>query len=857
MMDQSMYSNWDTSTDNGHDDLLHQHESPFSLNTPVVENEFVTAPAIDAYIERESPFFNPLTTATAEGESFGPQEQAFVQFLDEIQEDEFSEAIVDLANEAERYLAEHVSSQHTSNQLRDAQMEEEVLTNHFQPLAVASENLMDHLMRDFAKLDQETLTEGQIDDIFERYESNHSLGNPVFEEFLKKLWKKAKKAAKGVAKVVKKGINIVKKLNPMNLVLGRLKKMARGLLGKIVRKVINRLPQMLRNPARMLARKLGISAELELNEMEEAELMVEDQEFDLSPVLPPASADLEILEQEFNLRLAEQTFANTEEEADQILAAYNDTRQDLQDREAEARFEHARERLIEALQTAQSPEEVRPHVEEFVGTALMVLRWGIRIIGRKRVINFISGLFTKLIARLIGKKYAAPLARTLVSKGFSLLNLEVSEHEADTAAAESIAQVLEEITYHTTGLSAEVLNDQELLEQEIVEQFSALVAQNFPSDMVQEELRESEVGAAWVLLPRRGRRRYKKYSRVLEVNLDRAKVRGIKTFGGQYLQSFLRRRHQLGGSYKVRVKVHIYQAIRGTTLSHISLLERNVRGLGSSRRSAWSQIHPLTPQVAGQLLGNPRLGSRVAARWLSNRNRIQVGQRFYYLELVSQAAGTPPAPVRPQPPRPVLPGIPSGVTKDDAYVKLDFTRSTMTLALMMTEAKAAEVTRRIKANDYLGAATTFRTSIRDALNNILLKDIGRHVKVVMELSEDQYLEDFLGKLLKAGGRIVGGAAKEGLKMAVKKIIQRLVKLAEKALANHLRRLRNDFIRAQENGAQGLTLHLVFVDMPGMALIRTLFKLKQGRPVSVGDVTGTVIPAIPTPDLRIFPGRKSL
>ena len=94
-------------------------------------------------------------------------------------------------------------------------------------------------------------------------------------------------------------------------------------------------------------------------------------------------------------------------------------------------------------------------------------------------------------------------------------------------------------------------------------------------------------------------------------------------------------------------------------------------------------------------------------------------------------------------------------------------------------------------------------------------------------------------------------------MAVKKIIQRLVKLAEKALANHLRRLRNDFIRAQENGAQGLTLHLVFVDMPGMALIRTLFKLKQGRPVSVGDVTGTVIPAIPTPDLRIFPGRKSL
>ena len=872
----------------GHDHLLAEFESPFTLTAPPAEP---SAAATESLAERESPFRATATTAATDEDN--PAGELFAQFLDEFADDEFDEAVVDLSNELERFAADHQLSAHLEGET-GGPGQEELLLQHLRPLTVATDRYLADLSREMARHDEEATTPEQLDELFERFAAQHELGNPVFEHFFKKLRKKVRKIAGAFRKGIRKVKSVVKKFSPVHLILGRLRKMAAKLFHRIVGRVIGKLPPVLRGPAEKLAQRLGLrrrsgsapqgrrrtrnefyDGELYDDELYDDELyddefyddelyddelvlaeLYDDEftgdemsEFRNTAALPAAAPEPELIQREFDLLLTGQLLAPNEGMANELLDAYLTEGPDHSVVEGEVLA--ARERLVTAITTASSEDEVRPHVEEFVGVILKAVKVGIRLIGRDRVIKFIAGIFTKLIARLIGKESAAPLARAIVTKGFDLLDLEApaAGNEA-RVAGEAVAQVLEELTLHVATLSNEVVDNAELLEQEVYEQFTQLVAGNFPTTLVQEELRESQVAAAWTLLPARGRKRYKKYGLIQQVKLRYDQLRGLKTFGGQYLVSFLNRRHGYRRGEELHVKVHVFEAVRGTTLSHISLLEKRTPGLGSARRSAWSQIHPLTPQVAGQLLGNPALGRHMDSRWLRSRHRIQVKQRFYYLEVVGRGAPKriPTVPT---------PGAHPPVRRDEAQVKLDFTRSTVTLALLMTEGKAAEMTRRLRANDYYGAAATFRTAIRDALNNVLLRHAGRQVKIVMEAQEEQYLEGFLGKLFRRAKSAAGGVLVAQVKRLVAKLLQKLVQQAEKALIAHLKRLRADFIRAQEDGAQGVSIHLVFLDMPGMGLLGAALRIARGKPVRVGDVARAVLPAVPMPDARLFPGRKSV
>lgn len=850
-MDNSIYTSWAPAA-------ALSDEIPYEFESPFVASPTQTQVAYEAnearIVEFESPFMKTVPVTEGE-ETFDQREQLFVQFLDELAEEEFTEGVVDLFNEGERYLNQHLSLSHVNEITHEFQRQEELLAGHFQPLAVATEALTDHLAHEFSKLENVPLTEGLIDQVFDQYTATHELGNPVFEDFFKKAFKKIKRAAKKVANVVKKGVKLANKFHPLAILLRQVKKMIRPFLTKIIRKVIQKLPAALQAPARMLAGKLGIKAELGLTTQEMAARQLFDNESREDAVVYTAGPDLEFFEREFDLRLAEQLFAETEAETQQVFEAYLDDREDQENIASEIRLLQAREQLKSKLQEATTAQEVGPAVEQFLGVAMKAVKLGIRMIGREKVINQIAKLFTKFIGNLIGPEAAAPLAKALVEKGFRLLDLEVSAPDVEAASAETFVQILEEMVADVVTLDEEVLQDQALLEQEVYYLFRHYSGKNMPSNMVVEELQEAEQAGTWVMMPASGQKRYKKYSRVMETALTRDQVSGVRSFNGQPLLTFLRQNYQYQSDQPLPVRIHLYQAIRGTTLSHVTLLEKKTPGLGTARRSAWSQLHPLTPQVAGLLLGNAALGEEVAERWLTSRHRIQPGQRFYYLEVVGRSrtmavrspqvtavfAGGGQASSRP------------GVRQEDAMVKFDFTRSTMSLGLFVTEDKGSEITRRLRAQDYFGAATTFRTAIRDALNGILLRDIGKKVQVVMELREERYLEEHFGGLLAMGAAF----AKDQLKKLMGKLLEKLVLKAEKALENHLRRLRDDFIRAQEDPAEGLSLHLVFIDMPGMALLRTFFKVKRGESISVGDVTGIAFPSIPTPDLRIFPGKKAL
>lgn len=622
-MDNSVFQDW-SSAPTVSTNINQEFESPFVVSPTQEQVSFAEEEV--AVVDFESPFLPSVQLV--EGEAvFDQREQLFVQLLDELPEEEFTEGVVDLFTEGERYLEHHLGASLLPEAEVGTSRREELLQGHFHPLAVAMETLTDRLLQEFSGLEDAPLTEGLIDQAFSRHMLAEELGNPVFEDFFKKAFRKIKRAAKKVGKVIKKGVKLAKKFHPVAVLLRKVKKMVRPFLTKIIRRVIRRLPAALRSPARMLARKLGVKAELGLSDQEMTlrRISAEGETYAY-----PAGPDLEFIEREFDLRLAEQLFASTEEEARAVFAAYQEDSEFQEgDFAAEERLLEAREQLKRSIQGASTAEEVGPAVEQFVGVAMKAIKVGIRLIGRQKVINAIAKLFTRFIGKLIGPKAAGPLAKALVEKGFRLLNLEVSDEEAQRAPAEVIVQMLEEMLVDVARLDEEVLDNQELLEQEVYHLFRHYSGRNMPSNMVVAELQEAEQAAAWMLLPKNGRKRYKKYSRIMEASLTRSQIAGVRSFNGQRLRTFLRRNYQYQGDQPLRVRIHLYEAVRGTTLSYVSLLEKGTPGLGSARRAAWSQLHPLTPAAASLLLGNSALGQRVGERWLTSRHRIRPGQRFY------------------------------------------------------------------------------------------------------------------------------------------------------------------------------------------------------------------------------------
>ena len=124
-------------------------------------------------------------------------------------------------------------------------------------------------------------------------------------------------------------------------------------------------------------------------------------------------------------------------------------------------------------------------------------------------------------------------------------------------------------------------------------------------------------------MPRGGPWRYRKYSRVFNVVIHPAAARAITTFGGRPLSAFLR--DGSAGTGPVRARVHLYQAVPGSTFARIARAERGVPGLGYGGRG-----HPLAPAPADadgrrcpdrrarvSAGRSPRRTPRAADRWRS------------------------------------------------------------------------------------------------------------------------------------------------------------------------------------------------------------------------------------------------
>jgi hypothetical protein len=268
-------------------------------------------------------------------------------------------------------------------------------------------------------------------------------------------------------------------------------------------------------------------------------------------------------------------------------------------------------------------------------------------------------------------------------------------------------------------------------------------------------------------------------------------------------------RDQLGVAPQatVRARMHLYEALAGTTVGSIAKGEKGVRGLGHAGRRAWSMLHPLTPEAAGALLKEPALGKAAEPRFLADRNVLEVGQRLYYLEL-------PESSVRPRPNR-SLQRV--GGTK----VVLDLPGGTVRIGRYLSEADAQSLATALRKRAPLAVVLgMLRSGFESRLAQLFSGSPTRALRIVHEaVPADSLLPSNVAILLKAAGRPVTEA---------------LTKWVLDAFTRELRdrydALAAEVVRAADADADGLTVVLSFSRPP---FLRALRELLGGNFAAVG------------------------
>ena len=277
-------------------------ESPF-LETPATPSPEAEARHgfEDRFWEADSPFLHDVYTL----ESATPLEAEFSQLLAEMYDESFNDAVRELAAEAVAHNVERLSVDFQDTE-RSAMHAEQVLHEHFAPLAEQTEMLLEQLAQAFARYDVHSLTEQEVDRIGEQFLPTAGQLTPTFEDFLGKIFKKATGLVKGAVNLAKKGIGALGKLG-LGPILKKLKGFVWPLLKRVVNFALGKLPANLRPLAQKLASKLLGMKEAEAFDTEGAGGAF------------PAAASGEHVQFEFDIQAVQLLFAADEAEMEQFV----------------------------------------------------------------------------------------------------------------------------------------------------------------------------------------------------------------------------------------------------------------------------------------------------------------------------------------------------------------------------------------------------------------------------------------------------------------------------------------------------------------------------------------------------------
>jgi hypothetical protein len=268
----------------------------------------------------------------------------------------------------------------------------------------------------------------------------------------------------------------------------------------------------------------------------------------------------------------------------------------------------------------------------------------------------------------------------------------------------------------------------------------------------------------------------------------------------------------------VLARVHLYQAMPGTSLGVIAHHQKNVAGLGSARRSARSLLHPLTPEAAGLLLGEPRLGRPIGPRFLARRTRIGVGQRFYYLEI--PGARVRVAPGRPQRPgQPTQPGRPARSSQLCAV--FDFPKRELRLGVYFSEADGQRLATLLRKRTAAPAVLATINELYEPIFKRTFVEGSNGVRLIHEAAPTQeQAQPVIANLMRMAGPRLGDKLRDWLLEALKR-----------ELETAYDRLASEFDKVVAEEADGITLLLTFEGPTLLEQVRHLVAPATGAPAT--------------------------
>jgi hypothetical protein len=773
-----------------------------------------------------SPFLSVYELDGREDESIfdDPVRAAYATLVNELHEEEFDEALFEVRAHAR---AMHDAQLAMGAARADA---DRLVTQHFSQLIRESEALVDAMAREFGTREEAGIVEQEIDSFVEGYTPTGL--DPAFENLFGKLAGKLGRFVKSAAGTAWRGIKKVA-LGP---VFAAIRSVLRPILNGVLQQAIGRLPEPIRPAAQQLAQKLGLAAA-------KAAPAGAVAGADAAPSALPGTSDAAAVQdaagpgdasvqQELDEQLAGTLLAQDEAELSLETAPLRSEA----GRSAPAVFaelDDARERFIQQLGELGEGESAAPHVQEFLPAVLPALRVGVRLVGRPRVIGFLAQLLNQLIGKLIGPAQAPALSRAIVDAGFKLLNLEMAESETPRLAASAVAATVEETVGRVAALPDYVLDDQELLEAFALEAFEQAASANLPALFPQAtyrqrpELLEAGVNAGWVLLPLRGRKRYKRCTRTFKVRVSPHMAEEVESFDGAALSDYLQDQLGLAEGDEVDAQVNLYETLPGTSLADIVHGEREAFGAGLSDETNAAQLHPLTPRAAAVMLGKPGLGRAWSPG--SGPHHLAAGQRLFHLATGARPL-TVPGPGR----RPRL------RRRFHVGVTLDRPQDRIRVCVFVSEVKAQKLALRLRDAAGVGAvATAFHRWMGRRLERIFLGDTHGRLRVVH-----------------AGIRPgpVGQAALVNLPQAVRQaFMARLHEWLVRGFADFAKTQSARFLGATEDAADGVTLRFIVEHPQGMKeFVQAL--VERGAPASAA--AATIAGAEPaTVRVDVYPGHR--
>jgi hypothetical protein len=751
-----------------------------------------------------SPFVNEIGDRLVAAD---PVTHAVAELLAELKDEEFDLAVHDLVHELSGMAAARNVGE--TDELRSLEARvERALEDRLAPLATSYENQMDELAEQLAPLDMGSMTEAELDAVLERTAPPPSVLGPNFEFFLKKLWDKTKKAVKGAVNFVKKGVSAVSSL-ALKPVFAALRKLVRPLLKKVLALTMDKIPEKYRPMAEKVAAQLGAKSGRKPSSpaatspagapladgagtaaAEPSGGAAGAPAADAAATSEPTAAAVSEIQDELDGRFAELLLASSDIERETALAQ----------QEAEARrpaldpvgeLERGRRRFVRAVAQLRQGESPAPAVEQFLPIVVSALKLGLKLIGRKRVITFLGKMLGNLVAPIVGKDVATPLATMFADMGLKLLGFELSAGEQEEATGQALAHTLEETIRRVAALPAYVLDNELLLESHVLEAFETAAATSFPPALIKQELREAPgVDAMWVQVPARGRSYYRKFTHRFEIELTRPVAESIASFHGRTLEAVLRDVQQV--SFPLQARVHLFELRPGGRLAHIAG-EEQLQGLTPATSA--QLLHPLTRHAATALLHHPRLGTAFGAA--PHPLDPSVGQRYYHLELVrSEHEG----------PR----GLLGALRPSHLSAHVDFGRGEIRVRLYVAEAAAQPIASELRKSRR-GAVLVHR------LRQLFAADLNRlasaHNHGILRIHSDGN---------GATDRSLAAVAKDGQRAAVRRELgAKIVEWTLTRLADHAQQKADEFVHATQAPDLGVTLRLAFQHPPRLPALRRL------------------------------------